>query len=503
MEYHVEYSNDKYVKPEKELFVEKTEESSSSKKKKNLLIIFSISAICIFACSVIYISKLGPNSEIFNNSSTEIVNDDFVINSLLKSKSGKKLIVSKIEELISAYDKNEENLEKGNEKTNMIIALDSSNSNSSSSNNYNENNNDNSSSYKKRFGNLKVVNKQSIVNFFDTKFLMNNLETASAFYTFIKEHHRKYKNVDEMQEKFLIFSENFKKINLHNKSNNLYKKKINRFADLTFEEVKNKLLTLKKFDASDSNNSNGYKRAHLSNYEDVLNKYKPKDAVLDYVRYDWRLHKGVTPVKDQGNCGSCWAFSVVGVIESQYAIRKNEMIFVSEQELVDCSLHNFGCDGGFTSLAFEDIIDIGGLCTEDEYPYVANMPEMCQVDSCQKKYTINSYVEVPEDKYKEAIQFVGPITISVAASEDFIYYDEGIFDGECAGELNHAVSIVGYGVEEKYNSVTKKNDKHYYYIIKNSWGKYWGENGYMRIKTDEFGLKKTCSLDEAYIPLVE
>lgn len=115
-----------------------------------------------------------------------------------------------------------------------------------------------------------------------------------------------------------------------------------------------------------------------------------------------------------------------------------------------------------------------------------------------------NYLSVPDNKLKEALRFLGPISISVAVSDDFAFYKEGIFDGECGDELNHAVMLVGFGMKEIVNPLTKKGEKHYYYIIKNSWGQQWGERGFINIETDESGLMRKCGLGtDAFIPLIE
>ncbi|CAA9988175.1 knowpain-4 [Plasmodium knowlesi strain H] len=477
MEYHMEYSNDSSHKPEKELFMEKSFGGRKDKGKKRFLYVLSVAAICLVAGSAFYFTRTEKTNDDNNN-------DDMIINTLLKSPGGKKFIISKLTELVASYDK-EGNLQEQKPSNELISFVDK-----------NEKSEEN---FRKRFGNLKNGKKIVDINFADSRFLMTNLENVNSFYLFIKEHGKKYQTPDEMQQRYLSFVENLAKINAHNnKENVLYKKGTNQYSDMSFEEFRKTMLTL-RFDLTRKIGNS----PHVSNYDDVLKKYKPADAVVDNEKYDWREHNAVSEIKNQDLCGSCWAFGAVGAVESQYAIRKNQHILISEQELVDCSDKNFGCYGGLASSAFDDIIDLGYLCSESEYPYVGFKPRTCEIRKCKEKYTIKSYVSIPEDKYKEAIQFLGPLTLGLTVNDDFYYYQEGIFTSDCTEEPNHEVMIVGYGVEETFNSELNANEKHYYYIIKNSWGVSWGEKGFMRIETDELGLKKTNNMTDAYVPLLD
>ncbi|SOV15517.1 falcipain 2' [Plasmodium sp. gorilla clade G2] len=482
MDYHMDYAPNEVINQERKYFVDKYVDRKILKNKKSLLVIASLSILSIVSFVLFYFSPNDRKTDLFKNSSVENNNDDYIINSLLKSPNGKKFIVSKIDEALSFY----ENKMKDERKIN---------------------NNNTSSDFKglslfkeNTAENNVIFNKEYFINFFDNKFLMNNSDHINQFYMFIKTNNKQYNSPNEMKERFQVFLQNANKVNMHNNNkNSLYKKELNKFADLTYHEFKSKYLSLRP---SKPLKGSKYLLDEI-NYEDVIKKYK-REENFDHAAYDWRLHSGVTPVKDQKNCGSCWAFSSIGAVESQYAIRKNKLITLSEQELVDCSFKNYGCNGGLINNAFEDMIELGGICPDDDYPYVSDAPNLCNIDRCTEKYGIKNYLSVPDNKLKEALRFLGPISISIAVSDDFPFYKEGIFDGECGDELNHAVILVGFGMKEIVDPLTKKAEKHYYYIIKNSWGDQWGERGFINIETDESGLMRRCALGtDAFIPLIE
>ncbi|SOV23230.1 falcipain 2' [Plasmodium sp. DRC-Itaito] len=482
MDYHMDYTPNEVINQERKYFVDKYVDRKILKNKKSLLVIASLSILSIVSFVLFYFSPNGSKTDLFKHSSVENNNDDYIIYSLLKSPNGKKFIVSKIDEALSFYDNKMKDVRKIN-------------------------NNNTSSDFKglslfkeNTAANNVIFNKDYFINFFDNKFLMNNSDHINQFYMFIKTNNKQYNSPDEMKERFQVFLQNANKVNMHNNNkNSLYKKELNRFADLTYHEFKSKYLSLRP---SQPLKSSKY-LLDIMNYEEVIKKYRG-DENFDHSAYDWRLHSGVTPVKDQKNCGSCWAFSSIGSVESQYAIRKNKLITLSEQELVDCSFKNYGCNGGLINNAFEDMIELGGICPDGDYPYVSDAPNLCNIDRCAEKYGIKNYLAVPENKLKEALRFLGPISISIAVSDDFAFYKEGIFDGECGEELNHAVMLVGFGMKEIVDPLTKKGEKHYYYIIKNSWGQQWGERGFINIETDESGLMRRCALGtDAFIPLIE
>ena len=250
-------------------------------------------------------------------------------------------------------------------------------------------------------------------------------------------------------EKFEIFKENVKFINYHNDNN--YNLEINKFAD---EIIHNDNIFTKK------QNPNII----------IFN-----NDTLVPLEKDWRKENAVTSVKNQGNCGSCWAFSTTGSIEGIVSIKTGELFNISEQELVDCSSDygNNGCEGGLMDNGFKYVID-NGLCSEKEYPYEA-VDGNCK--RCKSVVEIKNYhdIESNEKVLKRAVS-QQPVSVAIQANlSSFRFYSDGVYsDPMCGDGLDHGVLIVGYG----YDLMLNKE----YWIVKNSWGEDWGENGYIRIE---------------------
>ena len=188
---------------------------------------------------------------------------------------------------------------------------------------------------------------------------------------------------------------------------------------------------------------------------------------------DWRTRGVVTPVKNQGECGSCWAFSSTGSMEGQHALKTGKLVSFSESQIVDCDTQDAGCAGGWMDRAFQYVISNHGIETEKAYPYIDQF-ENCTSNKAENVATFSSYHDVTggEAGLMKAVATVGPISVAIDASQpDFHFYKDGVYyNPDCSTtQLDHAVLVVGYG--------TTMNED--YWIVKNSWGETWGNKGYI------------------------
>jgi cathepsin L len=277
---------------------------------------------------------------------------------------------------------------------------------------------------------------------------------ASVFNNFIRKYNKQY-STDEYDTRFGIFKKNWELIHEHNNKNHSWKMGINRWMDLSWEEFSSSRLGI--YDRPKSRNN-------------AL--FVMPDNVPSISSLDWRTKGVVNPVKDQGQCGSCWAFSAVGAIESAYAIKTGKLYDLAEQQLVDCSssFGNAGCNGGLMDDAFQYAMQ-KSLCETKNYPYHAS-DETCHL--CNGRVSVSGYVDVPP--YNEtALLFAllkQPVSIAIEADQmGFQFYSSGVFDGECGTRLDHGVLLVGYGTEDGKD----------YWLIRNSWGPFWGDHGYIKI----------------------
>eukprot|EP00397_Hematodinium_sp_SG-2012_P015981 GEMP01016289.1.p1 GENE.GEMP01016289.1~~GEMP01016289.1.p1 ORF type:complete len:339 (+),score=69.27 GEMP01016289.1:106-1122(+) len=297
---------------------------------------------------------------------------------------------------------------------------------------------------------------------------------VDLFADFMETHEKKY-GEKEQDERFNIFLGNLKFIEEENAKGHTYTLGITKFADLTADE---------------------FGRLYLSGLKpslegiNILQKDKYSGAKLaDSV--DWSEKGAVTPIKDQGQCGSCWAFSSTGALEGAFQIATGKLVSMSEQQFVDCAKSrygNFGCGGGMYNNVFNYLRN-HTQCTEEAYPYQAVAAE-CTYETCDQPGNsafgagvVTGYNEVDEEEeaLMEALQ-KQPVSVAIEADQAVfqLYHDGVLTDEGCGHDLDHAVLAVGYG---ELNSVK-------YWKVKNSWGPSWGKEGYILIGRgmDECGI---------------
>ncbi|KAG6545013.1 hypothetical protein Mapa_013705 [Marchantia paleacea] len=296
----------------------------------------------------------------------------------------------------------------------------------------------------------------------------------NLFESWMHQQSKIYSDEAEKSARFNIFKANLRRIEEHNSKPSSYKLGLTKFADLSQEEFKAKYLKT-RFRRNDRSS-----QAPTFSYANV-------EAVPKAV--DWRKKGAVTAIKDQGECGSCWAFSTIGGVEGINQIRTGNLVSLSEQELVSCDVtaNTQGCEGGYMDYGYEFIAQNGGVDSERDYPYTA------EDDSCnshkEKKVaaTITSYEDVPANSEKDLQKAVAnqPVSVAIDAGDgDFQLYTSGIYDGTCGTELDHGVVAVGYGTSGGTD----------FWIVKNSWGESWGEEGYIRMQRNVDAPEGLCGI---------
>ncbi|XP_039618225.1 procathepsin L-like [Polypterus senegalus] len=273
-------------------------------------------------------------------------------------------------------------------------------------------------------------------------------------------------------QKRIIWEENLRKINAHNlrykRGKTTFKLGMNQFGDLTSSEFASML--------------SSYSVNHMRDGTLSAADLRSAASKLNLTSIDYRKLGYVTPVEDQGSCGCCWTFSAAGAIEGQTFKKTGNLITLSKQNLLDCSayLGNQGCSGGRPTLAFQYVIDNGGIQAEATYPYTMAVGS-CRFNSSKVVATVADYKYLPignEQALADALATIGPISVVIDASQiSFQFYLSGIYnDPKCSTfNLSHAMLAVGYGFQGSSN----------YWIIKNSWGKLWGVGGYLMLAKDK------------------
>jgi C1A family cysteine protease len=313
-------------------------------------------------------------------------------------------------------------------------------------------------------------------------------ESFVLYQMYLQKYSKVYENPDLLQEKYNAFLENY------NKLQELLKTKEDD-SDLD-EEDRLQLDITTLFDMSDEDYQKTYLNFNVSE-EDIVEAESPSQDsfAAEYesdqtrhlqvlpIRFDWRDRGVVTSVKHQGSCGSCYAYAAVANVESLYAIKYGTLLNLSEQQIVNCDSTQFGCRGGHIGRVYNYIIR-NGLGYESETPYVGRK-QICTRHTPIARIQGRKFAGSTSEQYIQSfLMKYGPLAAAVNA-DLFKYYRGGVFrysSSQCSVfKLNHAVVIVGYGV-------TSTGVK--YYVIKNTWGPNWGENGYMRIGTSVCGINR-------------
>ncbi|CAH1994094.1 unnamed protein product [Acanthoscelides obtectus] len=323
---------------------------------------------------------------------------------------------------------------------------------------------------------------------------------AVSFFELVQEqwgsfkvtHKKQYGSELEERFRMKIFMENAHKVAKHNKLYALglvsYKLDTNKYADMLSHEI---IQTLNGFNKTKQSGLRGTEEYDGFSFIPPANVKLPEEV-------DWRQHGAVTPVKDQGHCGSCWSFSATGALEGQHYRKTGKLVSLSEQNLVDCSTKfgNNGCNGGLMDNAFRYIKANKGIDTEEAYPYDGK-DEKCHYNPSESGATDKDFLTNVRRQKRSAVSLYRKYSCTLwsCLNETCPLRLSGIYsslDCKCSStELDHGVLAVGYGTDENGQD---------YWLIKNSWGPNWGDEGYIKIARNRNNMCGVAT--QASYPLV-
>jgi len=292
-----------------------------------------------------------------------------------------------------------------------------------------------------------------------------------SFFEWTDSYNRTYSTLDEFSIRKDIYDTNVATITRHNLEQHSWTMAVNKFADLSPQEFKNT-----------------YAACRMVPLNTLGLSFQTSHKVLP-PSVNWEAVGAVTPVKDQGQCGSCWAFSTTGSTEGAHFLKTGTLVSVSEQQLVDCSdaEGNQGCNGGLMDYGFQYIIDNKGIGSEASYPYTATDGSCKKVPSV---VTISGFKDVPTNSETALMTSVvqQPVSVAVEADQNsFQFYSSGVMTAACGTNLDHGVLAVGYGTDNTTNLD--------YWLVKNSWGADWGMKGYILLgRGPKYGSSGQCGI---------
>ncbi|KAG8368197.1 hypothetical protein BUALT_Bualt15G0020200 [Buddleja alternifolia] len=299
------------------------------------------------------------------------------------------------------------------------------------------------------------------------------LNADHHFAIFKKKFSKSYASQEEHDHRFSVFKANLRRARRHQKLDPSAVHGVTQFSDLTPREFRRQVLGLNR-------------RLRLPSDAHKAPILPTNDLPADF---DWRDHGAVTPVKNQGSCGSCWSFSTTGALEGANYLATGNLVSLSEQQLVDCDHEcdpeekdscDSGCNGGLMNSAFEYTLKSGGLMREEDYPYTGTDRAACKFDKTKIAAKVSNFSVVSLDEEQIAANLVknGPLAVAINAVFMQTYMKGVSCPYICSKNLDHGVLLVGYG-EGAYAPIRLKEKP--YWIIKNSWGPNWGEEGYYKI----------------------